>query len=176
VEPGEVEAVLLGQDGVREAAVVARPAEDGELRLVAYVVGAPAPAPAPDAGALRAALAAVLPEHLVPSAFVALDALPFTPSGKVDRRALPEPEAAASGESYVAPRDALEEEIAAIWAGLLKVERVGVHDDFFALGGHSLLATQVIMAIRRRHGDVPLRALLAAPTVADLAEAVRRSG
>lgn len=171
VEPGEVEGVLLRHPGVRQAAVAARKAEGGEPRLVAYVVGVPEPS----ADELRAALSAALPEHMVPSAFVALDALPFTPSGKVDRRALPEPASVEPGAGYVGPRDELEEEIASIWAGLLKVDRVGVHDDFFALGGHSLLATQAIMAIRRRHGAVPLRALLAAPTVAALADAVRHA-
>jgi acyl-coenzyme A synthetase/AMP-(fatty) acid ligase/acyl carrier protein len=171
IEPGEVEGVLLRQPGVRQAAVMARAADEGAPRLVAYLVAAGA---ATD-DALRAALEQVLPEHMIPSAFVRLDALPFTASGKVDRRALPEPEAAQSGTAFVAPRDALEEEIAGIWSELLKVDKVGVEDDFFALGGHSLLATQVIMAIRRRYGDIPLRALLAAPTVAALADAIRRS-
>ncbi len=171
VEPGEIEGALLRHPAVRQAAVAAREADGGGLRLVAYVVGAPAPA----ADELRAALSAALPEHMVPPAFVTLDALPFTPSGKVDRRALPEPASVEPGAGYVAPRDALEEEIAGIWAGLLKLDRVGVHDDFFAIGGHSLLATQAIMAIRRRHGAVPLRALLASPTVAALADAVRHA-
>jgi hypothetical protein len=169
VEPGEIEAVLLRHPAVRQAAVAARETEGGELRLVAYMV-APSP-PTPDE--LRRLLATTLPEHMVPSAFVALDALPYTPSGKVDRRALPETETGAA-DAYVAPRDPLEEEIAGIWATLLKLDRVGIHDDFFALGGHSLLATQAIMAIRRSHGDVPLRALLAAPTVAALAASVRQ--
>jgi aryl carrier-like protein len=101
--------------------------------------------------------------------------MPLTPSGKVDRRARPDQAAAQARRdaAFVAPRDEVEEGIAAIWAELLKLERVGVHDDFFALGGHSLLATQAIMRIRRQHGEIPLRALLAAPTVAELAEVVR---
>jgi aryl carrier-like protein len=114
---------------------------------------------------------------MVPAAFASLDALPFTPSGKVDRRALPDPASiqAQREAEYVAPRDALEEEIAAIWADLLGVERVGVLDDFFALGGHSLLATQMIIRIRRTHADIQLHALLRAPTVAALADVIRGS-
>lgn len=169
VEPAEIEAALLRHPAVRQAAVAPRETEAGELRLVAYVVASPVPGDEE----LRGIVAELLPEHAIPSVYLALDALPFTPSGKVDRRALPEPESITGAAGYVAPRDPLEEEIAGIWSGLLKVERVGVHDDFFALGGHSLLATQAIMAIRKRHGDVPLRALLAAPTVAALADAVR---
>ncbi len=112
---------------------------------------------------------------MIPSVFATLPALPLTPSGKVDRRALAATAEgmAERGSEYVAPRDEIEAEIVAIWQELLGVERVGVMDDFFALGGHSLLATQAIMRIRRSHGDVPLRALLAAPTVEKLAEAVR---
>jgi len=114
---------------------------------------------------------------MVPSAFATLESLPFTPSGKIDRRALSGLAAVQTRREaqYVAPRDDFEAEIAGIWAELLGIEQVGVFDDFFALGGHSLLATQAIMRIRRRHGDIPLRALLAAPTVATLAEVVRTS-
>jgi aryl carrier-like protein len=106
-----------------------------------------------------------------------LQSLPFTSSGKIDRRALGELAVAQTRREaeFVAPRDEIETEIAAIWSELLGVERVGVHDEFFALGGHSLLATQAIMRIRRSHGDIPLGALLAAPTVADLADVVRSS-
>src|ERR1700674_5607019 len=112
---------------------------------------------------------------MVPSAFAMLQSLPFTASGNVDRRALRDLEASQTRRraEYVAPRDEIESEIAEIWSELLGVERVGVFDEFFALGGHSLLATQAIMRIRRAHGDIPLGALLASPTVADLAEVVR---
>jgi amino acid adenylation domain-containing protein len=171
VEPGEIEATLLRHPGVRQAAVV--PERDGqdEFRLVGYV----ATSAAPTVEELQAFLARSLPEYMVPSAFALLPSLPFTASGKVDRRALPELATAQSARQaeYVAPRDEVESEIAAIWSELLGVERVGVFDEFFALGGHSLLATQAIMRIRRRHGNIPLGALLAAPTVADLAEVVR---
>ena len=112
---------------------------------------------------------------MVPGTFAQLESLPFTPSGKIDRRALAGLATVQMRREaeYVAPRDAIEEQIAGIWAELLGTDQVGVFDDFFALGGHSLLATQAIMRIRREHGDIPLRALLAAPTVATLAEVVR---
>ncbi len=171
VEPGEIEAALREHPTVAQAAVAAQDDGRGALELVAYLVATSAPS----VEELRAFLASRVPDHMIPSTFATLPALPLTPSGKVDRRAL----AAAAegiaerGTDYVAPRDEIEAEIAAIWQELLGVERVGVMDDFFALGGHSLLATQAIMRIRRSHGDVPLRALLAAPTVATLAEAVR---
>ncbi|MDQ6818326.1 MAG: phosphopantetheine-binding protein, partial [Actinomycetota bacterium] len=127
---------------------------------------------------LRSFLAQSLPEYMIPSAFAILEALPFTASGKVDRQALPDlAKAETAGQAeYVAPRDEIEREIAQIWSQLLGIERVGVFDEFFALGGHSLLATQAIMRIRRLHGEIPLGALLAAPTVAELAEVVRSSG
>ncbi|HVR98074.1 MAG TPA: condensation domain-containing protein, partial [Thermoanaerobaculia bacterium] len=161
IEPGEVEAVLGSQ--VRECIVVAR---DG--RLVAYVVGEVQP------DALREHLRSRLPEHMMPSAFVVLDALPLTPNGKVDRKALPSPEIALADEEIVAPSDPVEELLAGIWAEVLGVERVGVHQDFFALGGHSLLATRVISRLRDTFGtEVPVRRLFETPTVAGLAEAVR---
>ncbi|HEY6395814.1 MAG TPA: phosphopantetheine-binding protein, partial [Solirubrobacteraceae bacterium] len=159
---------------IRQAAVVPEHDERGEIRLVAYM----ATSAAPSVEELQELLGASLPSYMVPSAFAMLESLPFTASGKVDRRALRELEAAETRRQaeYVAPRDELESEIAAIWSELLGVEQVGVFDEFFALGGHSLLATQAIMRIRRMHGDIPLGALLAAPTVADLAEVVRSAG
>jgi acyl-coenzyme A synthetase/AMP-(fatty) acid ligase/aryl carrier-like protein len=173
VEPGEIETALLRHPTVRQAAVAVRDNAHGDAQLVAYVVATPAPT----VDELQAFLGESLPDYMVPSAFASLDALPFTPSGKVDRRALPDPASiqAQREADYVAPRDPLEEEIAAIWADLLGVERVGVFDDFFALGGHSLLATQMIIRIRRTHGDIQLHALLRAPTVAALADVIRSS-
>jgi pristinamycin I synthase-3/4 len=168
VEPGEVEAVLASHPAVREAVVVAR-----EGRLVAYVVGG-------EETELRSFLRERLPEYMVPSAIVALDALPLTRHGKVDRRALPAPGKARPGSrvELVAPRGPVEEALAGIWASLLEVERVGIHDNFFDLGGHSLLATRVVAAIRRELGaEIPLRALFERPTVAQLAgEVARASG
>jgi amino acid adenylation domain-containing protein len=171
IEPGEIEAVLARHPAVRQAAVVPERDDGGEARLVAYI----ASSADPSVEELQAFLGQSLPEYMVPSAFATLESMPFTPSGKIDRRALSGLAAVQIRREaeFVAPRDEVEQEIAAIWAKLLGVERVGVFDDFFALGGHSLLATQAIMRIRREHGDIPLRALLAAPTVAALAEVVR---
>jgi amino acid adenylation domain-containing protein len=167
VEPGEIEAALLRHDAVRQAAVVVQHSE-GEARLAAYVVASPRPTPE----ALRGFLADWVPEYMLPTITFS-DVLPLTPSGKIDRQALAAQHAVEeTGSDYVAPRNDLEREIAEIWQELLGVERVGVTDDFFALGGHSLLATQMITRIRRRHGNVPLRALFSAPTVSGLAEAV----
>ena len=171
VEPGEVEAALVAHSDVREAAVVARAEGDGDQRLVAYVVASPQPS----ATDLRAFLAESLPEFMIPSLYEPIDMLPLTPSGKIDRRALPEPGTTRGGAEYVAPRDELEEDLASVWAELLGVERVGANDDFFALGGHSLLATQAIIRIRRAYGDIPLGALFTSPTVAALADAIRET-
>ncbi|HEX2095032.1 MAG TPA: amino acid adenylation domain-containing protein, partial [Longimicrobiaceae bacterium] len=168
VEPGEVEAVLREHPGVRAAAVVAREAAPGEARLVGYVVpeeGAELP-PA----ALRAFLAERLPPYLVPTAWVWLGTLPLLPNGKLDRRALPEPEGAPPGVEYTAPRTPTEEILAGIWAEVLKRGRVGAHDDFFALGGHSLLAARMIARVRQAFGtELPLRTVFEAPTVAGVA-------
>jgi acyl carrier protein len=173
VELGEVEATLRGHPQVRDAAAAARGA-NGDVRLVAYVV------PRDGAGGiategLREHLKARLPEYMVPSAVVALGELPLTPSGKLDRNALPPPDYARRGPdaSYVAPRNPVEEAVAKIWAEVLGVERVGAHDNFFNLGGHSLLATQVLSRIRQSFPvNVSLRRLFEEPTVANLALAV----
>ncbi len=173
IEPGEVEGVLLRHPGVRDAAVVAREDVPGNPRLVGYVVPAAGADAAP--AALRAWLAERLPEHLVPSALVALDRLPLTPTGKIDRRALPAPAESPEGE-HVAPRTAVEELLAAIWADALGAGRVGVRDDFFELGGHSLLATRVAARAREALGmELPVRAIFDAPTVEALAAEVERA-
>jgi amino acid adenylation domain-containing protein len=170
IELGEIEGVLLRHPAVRDAVVAAREDEPGRTRLVGYVVAA-ASDRAPSVAELRAHLKAELPEHMVPAAFVVLDALPKTGSGKVDRRALPAPDApTVPAESYVAPETEAERRLAEIWAEVLKVERVGTRDDFFALGGHSLLATQVISRVRQAFGaELPLRAVFERPTVGELA-------
>ncbi len=157
IEPGEVEAALLAQPGVREAAVAAV-----DETLVAYVVG---PATHDE---LAAGLAATLPAHLVPTRWVSLDALPLTVQGKVDRRALPAPD---RPTGHVPVRTDAEQLVADVWAGVLGVERVGATDDFFALGGHSLLAVRVAARLRDTV-EVPLRTLFERRTVADLAIAV----
>ncbi|MBN8226639.1 amino acid adenylation domain-containing protein [Corallococcus macrosporus] len=166
IEPGEIEAELKASPGVEQAGVVVREDVPGDKRLVAYVVG-----PKVDTGELRASLAARLPAHMLPSAFVKLERLPLTPSGKVDRKALPTPDTRSGPDRYVAPREGWESLVAELWAPLLGVPRVGAHDHFFELGGHSLLATRVVSRLRDvLQQEVPLRLLLEAPTVARFAE------
>jgi acyl carrier protein len=170
VEPGEIEAVLRQHADVRDCAVVAREDASGEKRLVAYVVGDAAE------DGLRAHLRTILPEHMVPGAFVTLDRLPLTPSGKLDRRALPAPEHAA-GEAYVAPRTSVEEALAGIWAQVLGRERVGVHDNFFDLGGHSMLAVRVAARVRDALGvELTVRALFENRTIGGLARWISERG
>ena len=162
IEPGEIEAALRTQPDVEDAAVVVREDRPGDKRLVAYTVGADGD---------RAALKRVLPEHMVPAAFVTLDALPRTSSGKLDRRALPAPQVK-SGE-YVPPATATEQAVAEIWADVLGVERVGAEDDFFALGGHSLLVIAVVAKLRAAVGaGVSVMDVFKNPTVRELAALV----
>ncbi|HEX2091791.1 MAG TPA: amino acid adenylation domain-containing protein, partial [Longimicrobiaceae bacterium] len=176
IEPAEVEAVLRGHASVRDAVVEVREDAHGEKRLVGYVVPEGG---RPSAAELRAHLELHLPAYMVPGAFVELDALPLTPHGKLDRRALPAPGTVAR-ESRVAPRTPVEEILGGIWAEVLGIEQVGATDDFFELGGHSLVAMRVISRIRATLGvELPLRALFETPTVAGLAgrvATVRREG
>ncbi|MFP2912364.1 non-ribosomal peptide synthetase, partial [Pyxidicoccus sp. 3LFB2] len=158
IELGEIETSLRAHASVKDAVVVAREDVPGDKRLVAYVV-----ASGPDAldtATLRPHLQQRLPEYMVPSAFVTLPALPLNANGKVDRKALPAPESSASASAvYVPPRTLLEEQLAAAFASVLRLPRVGITDDFFAIGGHSLLATQVISRIRAAaRVELPLRA------------------
>ena len=173
IELGEIRSVLAEQPGVRDCAVVARKEAPQGDRLVAYVVGQPDATPA--VTDLREALRRALPEYMVPSAFVFLDALPLTSNGKLNRAALPEPDAArpdvASG--YVAPRTPVEERLTAIWEELLGLERLGVNDNFFELGGHSLLAMRLVSMMNETFGiDVKLRQVFDSPTIAGLAAAI----
>jgi acyl carrier protein len=173
IELGEIEAVLGRHPAVREVVVVVREDAPGDRRLAAYVVADREPAPS--SRDLRAFLQAKLPDYMIPSAFVPLDALPLTPNGKVDRRALPAPGQARPTleDALVAPRTPVEEALAGIWADLLGLTQVGIHDNFFELGGHSLLATQVMARLQAAFQvEVPLRRLFEAPTVADLAKYV----
>ncbi|HVL99779.1 MAG TPA: amino acid adenylation domain-containing protein [Egibacteraceae bacterium] len=172
IECREVESVLTRHPAVTEAVVVAREDSPGDRRLVAYVVGGQEPA---EPGGLRRFLAERLPSYMVPGAFVHLDGLPLSPNGKVAREALPPPGDARAElpTRWVAPRTPTEEAIVAIWSRVLGVTDVGVDDDFFDLGGHSLQATHVVAQVRERFGvAVGVRALLDAPTVAELAAAV----
>ncbi|GGS58609.1 non-ribosomal peptide synthase/polyketide synthase [Actinokineospora fastidiosa] len=165
IEPGEVAAALRALPGVRDAAVVAHRDGTGPARLVAYVVGGSAD--------LRAALADTLPDYLVPAAFVPLPALPQTPSGKLDRRALPAPDFGAGAGDYVAPRTEAERVVAAVWSDVLGVPRVGTADNFFALGGDSILSIRVVSRLRGVFGArISPRALFDHPTVAALARVV----
>jgi acyl carrier protein len=175
IELGEVEATLSKHESVGECVVVARVEADGDRRLVAYLVGRGGETPPPSAGGLRDFLRAKLPEHMIPSAFVVLDALPLTAHGKVDRRLLPAPEQARPRpeREFVAPRTPVESELSRIWCELLGVAEVGVTDDFFELGGHSLLLTQLASWVRKSFQvEVPLRALFDAPTIAEMTKAI----
>ncbi|WP_186066623.1 non-ribosomal peptide synthetase/type I polyketide synthase [Burkholderia gladioli] len=172
IETGEIEAVLLAMPWVAGAAVAVIEDEDGERRLAAYVVRRPE-AREVDPGGLRGLLRQRLPEYMMPSAFVELDALPLTANGKIDLRALPAPSFAADRAEHVAPRTPLEELLAGIWARVLKLDRVGVHDNFFDLGGHSLSATQVVAELREHLPmELPLRAFFEAPTIEAFAQVV----
>jgi hypothetical protein len=167
VEPGEVEATLAAHPAVREAVVLTQETAPGDRRLAGYVT---LRAPAAEAE-LRAHCAALLPEPMVPARIVTLERMPLTAQGKVDRRALPAADGPAhAGTPYVAPRTPVEERVAGLWAEVLRIERVGIHDDFFALGGHSLLATQLVSRLRDGFQvELPLRCLFEAPTPEKLA-------
>jgi amino acid adenylation domain-containing protein len=173
IELGEIEARLAEHPGVNEAVVIAREDVAGDPRLVAYWTPAEGGVPA-ESEALRSSLSAALPEYMVPAAYVRLDALPLTPTGKLDRRALPAPE----GESYArhgyeAPVGETEEALAEIWAEVLRVERVGRHDHFFELGGHSLLAVRVISRVRQvLDAEVGIADLFEKPVLSTLAQHV----
>jgi amino acid adenylation domain-containing protein len=173
IELGEIEAVLAQHPSIQHAVVLAREDSPGERRLVAYVVTAPGTTTS--ATELRSALRQKLPDYMLPSAIVLLDSLPLTPNGKLDRKALPAPDQNRPelDETYTAPRTPTEDILAKIWAEVLKIEKVGIQDNFFNLGGHSLLATQVVSRIRDPFQmDIPLRTLFEKPTVEELAIAI----
>jgi natural product biosynthesis luciferase-like monooxygenase protein/amino acid adenylation domain-containing protein len=162
IELAEVEAALLSFEGVREAVALAREEVSGDKRLVGYVTADASL----DTAALRTHLQQRLPEYMVPSALVRLDTFPLTANAKVDRKALPAPDARAELRPYVAPRNELEQQVADLWAEVLRVDRVGIHDNFFELGGHSLLATQLVARVRSTFDvELPLRKLFEQPTV-----------
>jgi acyl-coenzyme A synthetase/AMP-(fatty) acid ligase/acyl carrier protein len=172
VEAGEIEAALRRNPGVRQCLVTVREDIPGDRRLVAYIVGDPDTA---SQAALREQLRESLPEYMVPSAFVAMEALPKTATGKIDPKTLPAPEYAAEA-GHVAPRTAMEAALAGVWAEVLGVDRVGATDDFFALGGHSLLIMRLAARLRSDFAvDLPIRAVFTAPTLAEMAAAVERA-
>ncbi|HET7463283.1 MAG TPA: amino acid adenylation domain-containing protein, partial [Longimicrobium sp.] len=168
IEPGEIEARLVEYPAIRRAAVLAREDVPGDQRLVAYYEAAAAT----DAEALQEHLAGGLPGHMVPAAYVWMEALPLTPNGKVDRAALPAPDGGAyAGRGYEAPAGETEQALAEIWSELLGVEKVGRHDDFFRLGGHSLLATRLIVRVRQTmEVELALREVFQTPVLSALAE------
>ncbi|MET1077087.1 MAG: amino acid adenylation domain-containing protein, partial [Pseudomonas sp.] len=171
IELGEIEAQLARLDGVREAVVIAREDDPGQPRLVAYLVAQPGDELVP--AELRAALSAVLPEHMVPAAYAVLPALPLTTNGKLDRQALPVPDQQALVQRlYQAPEGALEQTLARLWAQQLGVERVGRDDNFFELGGHSILAVQLMERLHQQGLQADIRSLFAEPTLAAQARAM----
>lgn len=171
IELGEVELAFRRHPAVAEAVVVAR-GEGAQRTLTAYLV---ARGEVPPVGELRAWLGEALPAYMIPGAFVVLEALPTTPNGKIDRKALPAPgtDRPALEEEYVAPETEVERILAGLWTDVLGVERIGIHDSFFELGGHSLAATRVLLRVRELFGvDVPVHRLFERPTVAGLALAI----
>jgi len=174
IELDEIAAVLARQRGVKDAVVVARRASDGDTFLAAYIVPAPgAPAAVAD---LRDTLKKTLPDYMVPPALTLVDAIPLTPNGKLDRRALPEPERdAAARATVVAPRDLLERQLVDVWEELLTARPIGVTDGFFDLGGHSLLAVRMLGRIKERFGrELPLTTFFEGQTIEALADTLRR--
>ena len=172
IEAGEIEAALAALAGMKQALVVLREDTPGDQRLVAYVVAAEGAAELQPAE-LLAALGRELPEYMVPGHVVVLQVLPLTPNGKIDRQALPAPDTTRRDVVYTAPRTAAEQILASVWAEVLKLDRAGLHDNFFALGGHSLLATQVVARLRAVHQvELPLRTLFETSTLEAAAAAL----
>jgi amino acid adenylation domain-containing protein len=171
IELGEIESVLQQHQAVKQAVAIVREDVPGDKRLVAYVE---VKAKAEELGKLlKAFLQDKLPEYMVPSLFMEMEALPLISSGKIDRKALPLPEAVVDVEKYVGPQTQEEEILCGIWGEVLRLPRVGVHDNFFEIGGHSLLATQVISRVRAAFKvELPLRAIFTCPTIERLAETI----
>ncbi len=174
IEPGEIESVLLEHPAVQQAVVLTRGEQPGDRRLVAYTVQSDGAAAS--VSELRGFLQQKLPSYMIPAAFVDLPALPLSANGKLDRSRLPVPDRGRPDldGSITAPRTPVEEMLVDIWHSLLKLDRIGIHDNFFHLGGHSLLATQVISRVNRAfQTDLPLRSLFESPTIAGLADCLR---
>lgn len=177
IELGEIEAVLARHEGVGRCVVVAHGTSSGDKRLIAYFESQSGPAP--DAAQLRAHLKQDLPDHMIPSAFVRMDRLPLTPNGKIDRKALPPPgeQRLETAGGFVEPRDPLEHSLARAWSRILKVQQIGINDDFFDLGGNSLAAVRLLFEVQQVTGkSLPLATLFQASTIAGLAEILRKDG
>ncbi len=176
IELGEVETILSGHPAVKQCVVATREDTPDNKVLAAYFVPQGAGS-APTASDLRAHLKKALPEYMIPSAFVSMERLPLTPNGKIDRKALPAPDdqAREGAPDSVAPRDAIEQMLSHIWAKVLDVKRIGLLDNFFELGGHSLLAVRIVVEVEKFFGmRLPLATLMQAPTIAELAEILRK--
>jgi acyl carrier protein len=174
IELGEIESVLCSHSSIHAAVVSVSEAEGAE-RLIAYIVPTSSGLASSE---LRRFVRDKLPEHMTPASFVMLATLPLLPNGKVDRRALPEPDQARPGveREYVAPRNSMEEKLASIMIEVLKVERIGVHDNFFEMGGHSLLGMQVVARVRKVFQvELPLRSLFEEPTIAGLRPEIEKA-
>jgi acyl carrier protein len=171
IELGEIQSALELIPAISQSVVVAHQDSSGDKRLVAYVLTRQSISIAE----IREALRQQLPDYMMPSIFVPLDAMPLTPNGKVDRQHLPVPPTARAAleDTYTPPRTPIEERLAHIWAEVLGLDRVGIDDNFFAIGGHSLLATRAMSRINTSlQIDLPLRRLFELPTIAALAEAI----
>ncbi|MEM1319026.1 MAG: amino acid adenylation domain-containing protein [Bacteroidota bacterium] len=171
IELGEITRALEQMAAVQQAVVVARPDASGHQRLIAYVL----PSGSFEAATIKAGLQAQLPEYMVPSVIIELDTFPLTPNGKIDRRALPDPdELTLAAREFVAPRNAIEERLAIIWQELLYTPEVSIYDNFFELGGHSLLVMRVVAAIKREFSiDIPIKMLFQFTCIADLGEYIQ---
>ncbi|WP_143483147.1 phosphopantetheine-binding protein, partial [Pseudomonas congelans] len=172
IELGEIETCLARHPEVQEAVVVACEGAPGETRLVAYFTASDS-ARLPESSALRTHLQELLPDYMLPAAYMLLDAWPLTPNGKLDRKALPAPDSSALvSRAYEAPVGDVEIKLAALWADLLNVEKVGRHDHFFELGGHSLLAVSLIERMRQADLEADVRVLFGHPTLIQVAASV----
>ena len=170
IELGEIESVLVQHPSIQQAVVLAREDAPGDRRLVAYAVATVGANPSADD--LRRFLQQKLPDYMAPSAFMFLDSLPLTTNGKLDRKALPTPDPIRPEleKTFTAPTTPVEGILANIWAAVLKLDKVGIHDNFFHLGGHSLLATQIVSRVHSAFGiELPLRRIFESPTVAGIA-------
>ncbi|MGK7942438.1 MAG: amino acid adenylation domain-containing protein [Crocosphaera sp.] len=175
IELGEIESLLSSHPEIQNSVVIPRENPPGNKSLVAYIV-AQEQEEAPNVSHLKQWLGEKLPDYMVPSAFVFLEAMPLTPNGKIDRRALPEPDHTIRETEFVAPRTPREEVLAGIWSEVLNIEKVGIYDNFFELGGHSLLATQVISRVRDALSvELPLRQLFTSPTLVEFAKSIELS-